>query len=123
MELEFINTNKNGDFYIGYRINVKRGIHGKTKSNVNELIIAGVPKERFPEFCKNVILKEESMKENDATETAYKNGYDQGKIDANKQVKSILTKLYDEMKYDEFHHNCPLTENYRTRLKEILEDL
>ena len=63
------------------------------------------------------------MKENDATETAYKNGYDQGKIDANKQVKTILTKLYDEMKYDEFHHNCPLTENYRTRVKEILEDL
>lgn len=63
------------------------------------------------------------MKEHDATEAAYKNGYNQGKIDANNDVKIILTKLYDEMKYDEVHHNCPLTENYRARLKEILEDL
>ena len=63
------------------------------------------------------------MKDHDATETAYKNGYTQGAIDVSEHVREILTELYDEMKYDEFHHNCPLTENYRIRLKEILEDL
>lgn len=63
------------------------------------------------------------MKEHDATETAYKNGYNQGKIDATEHVKVRLKKLYDEMIYDAFYHNCPLTERNIKSIQDILNDM
>ena len=40
-QIEFISRNKDGNYYVGYRINVSRGMHGKTKGHVDELIIVG----------------------------------------------------------------------------------
>lgn len=59
MQLEFISRNKDGNYYVGYKIVVQRGIKGKTRSKANELIIIGVPKSKFKEFCKehDIILK------------------------------------------------------------------
>lgn len=60
MKIKFISKNKNGDFYVGYIIPVQRGIKGKTRSKVNELIIVGVPKAEMPKFCRdhNIKIKE-----------------------------------------------------------------
>ena len=52
MRIKFITRNKNGDYYVGYTIPVKRGIKGKDKAIVDELLIMGVPKSKWPEFAK-----------------------------------------------------------------------
>lgn len=61
MEIVFISKNKNGDFYVGYKIQVNRGIRGKSRAHVDELLIVGIPKERFPKFCKqhNIVIRKE----------------------------------------------------------------
>ena len=51
MNLKFISKNKDGNYYIGYTIPVKRGIKGKTKAVVEELIIIGMNKNKFNDFC------------------------------------------------------------------------
>lgn len=64
-DIAFIHTNKDGNYYVGYRVKVQRGIIGKNKSKVDELIIVGMHKDDFPAFCKkhHIIIKE--SKEND----------------------------------------------------------
>lgn len=49
-KLAFVSQNKNGDYYVGYKIPVTRGIRGKTKGTVDELIIVGMNKSKFEEF-------------------------------------------------------------------------
>lgn len=65
MQLEFISRNKDGNYYVGYTIPVQRGIKGKTRSKVNELIIIGIPKSKFRKFCKEtkIYLKENEKNE------------------------------------------------------------
>ena len=46
-DIVFISENEDGNFYIGYKIKVQRGIKGKTRSKVDELIIVGMNRERF----------------------------------------------------------------------------
>jgi len=60
-ELQYIAKNKDGNYYAIYKVKVQRGIKGKTKSKVDELIIVGIPKSEFKDFCKkhNINIKEE----------------------------------------------------------------
>ena len=51
MDIQWISMNANGDFYVGYKVKVQRGIRGKTKSKVDEVLIVGVPKNDFKDFC------------------------------------------------------------------------
>ncbi len=46
-DIVFISENKDGNFYIGYKVKVQRGIKGKTRSKVDELVIVGMNRERF----------------------------------------------------------------------------
>ena len=46
-DIVFISENEDGNFYIGYKIKVQRGIKGKTRSKVDELIIVGMNREKF----------------------------------------------------------------------------
>jgi len=61
-ELQYITKNKDGNYYAIYKVKVQRGIKGKTKSKVDELLIVGIPKSKFKDFCKkhniNVIEEE-----------------------------------------------------------------
>ena len=51
--LEEINRNQNGDYYIIFRLpKVKRGIRGKSKGQVDELLIVGVPQKKIDAFLK-----------------------------------------------------------------------
>ena len=52
MEIQWISKNENGDFYDGYKIKVSRGMHGKTKSKVDEVMIVGIPQSKFDAWCK-----------------------------------------------------------------------
>lgn len=67
MKLEFISKNKDGNYYIGYRVPVKRGIRGK-EDTVDELVIIGMPKDRMEAFCQKhgieVINDNPGIKEN-----------------------------------------------------------
>ena len=56
-DIAFISKNKNGDYYFGFKVKVQRGIKGKTKSKVDELIIVGMPKEKVADFCKKEGIK------------------------------------------------------------------
>lgn len=56
-ELVFVSENKDGNFYFGYRVNVQRGIKGKTRSKVDELIIVGMPREKALEKIKKEGIK------------------------------------------------------------------
>ena len=51
-DIEFISRNKDGNWYVGYRVKVQRGIKGKTKSKVDEVLIVGIPNSKFDEWCK-----------------------------------------------------------------------
>ena len=52
--LDSINRNKNGDYYIIFRVpNVARGMHGKFKGHVDELLIIGVPQAKIDDFLKS----------------------------------------------------------------------
>ena len=47
-----ISQNDNGDWYVIYKIpNVARGLHGKSKGHVDEVLILGIPKAKFPAWC------------------------------------------------------------------------
>ena len=51
--LEEINRNEKGDYYIIFRIpNVARGMHGKSKGHVDELLIVGVPQKHIDSFLR-----------------------------------------------------------------------
>jgi len=62
-ELIQVSTNEDGNFYFVYKVPVQRGIKGKTKSKVDELIIVGVNKNKVDQFCKaqGIILKKEEL--------------------------------------------------------------
>lgn len=53
MNIKFVSTNSNGDFYVGYLEKVLRGIRGKKneKKYVDEVLIVGIPKSKMQEFC------------------------------------------------------------------------
>lgn len=51
MNIKWISKNNNGDYYIGYTVSVTRGIRGKTKGKVDELLIIGLPKAELEGFC------------------------------------------------------------------------
>lgn len=50
-EIVFVSCNSDGNFYVGYKIKVQRGIRGKSKSKVDELIIVGIPRDKFNKWC------------------------------------------------------------------------
>ena len=49
MTLEFISKNKDGNYYIGYKVLVTRGIAGKNKK-VEELLIVGIHKSKIKQY-------------------------------------------------------------------------
>lgn len=51
MELVFIQKT-NGGYYFGYKTKVQRGIKGKTKSKVDELLIYGMPTDKAIKYMK-----------------------------------------------------------------------
>lgn len=53
MNIKFVSTNTNGDFYVGYIEKVLRGIRGikNEKKYVDEVLIVGIPKSKMHEFC------------------------------------------------------------------------
>lgn len=57
MKLVFIHQNKDGNYYIGYKIPVQRGIKGKNKSVVEELIIVGMHRSKLKDFLKKHNIK------------------------------------------------------------------
>lgn len=51
--LEAINRNENGDYYFIFKLpKVARGMHGKTKGHVDELLIVGVPQAKLEDYIK-----------------------------------------------------------------------
>ena len=63
MKIIQISQNENGDWYVMYQIPVQRGIKGKTKSKVNEVLIVGIPGSKFDSWCKknNLVVRKESV--------------------------------------------------------------
>lgn len=60
--LDSINRNQNGDYYIIFRLpNVARGMHGKSKGHVNELLIVGVPQDKIDSFLRSHYASEEGQ--------------------------------------------------------------
>ena len=52
--LDAINRNQNGDYYIIFRLpKVARGMHGKSKGHVDEVLIVGVPQAKLDMFLRN----------------------------------------------------------------------
>ena len=52
--LDSISRNQNGDYYIIFQVpNVARGMHGKSKGHVNELLIVGVPQDKLDSFLRS----------------------------------------------------------------------
>ncbi len=52
--LDAINRNQNGDYYIIFRLpKVARGMHGKSKGHVDEVLIVGVPQAKIDMFLRN----------------------------------------------------------------------
>ena len=46
-----INRNENGDYYFIFKVpQVARGMHGKTKGHVDELLIVGVPQKKLVSY-------------------------------------------------------------------------
>lgn len=56
-EVAFISRNKDGNYYIGLKIKVQRGIKGKTKSKVDELLIIGLNKKYFKKWIEDNIIE------------------------------------------------------------------
>ena len=57
--LDAINRNQNGDYYIIFRLpKVARGMHGKSKGHVDEVLIVGVPQTKIDMFLRNYYTKE-----------------------------------------------------------------
>lgn len=49
--LDSINRNQNGDYYIIFKVpKVARGMHGKAKGHVDEVLIVGVPQKLIDDF-------------------------------------------------------------------------
>lgn len=59
-ELAFVSKNKDGNYYFGFKVKVQRGIKGKTRSKVDELIIVGMSKEKAIKFAEERRIKLEN---------------------------------------------------------------
>lgn len=46
-DVEFISHPKENVWYVGYKVKVKRGIRGKAKGFVNEVLIVGMNSQKF----------------------------------------------------------------------------
>lgn len=55
-EVVFISRNKDGNYYVGIKVKVQRGIRGKTKGKVDELLIVGLNKKYFDKWIKCNII-------------------------------------------------------------------
>ena len=53
MEIRFVSTNSNGDFYVGYVEKVLRGIRGNKneKKYVDEVLVVEIPESKMHDFC------------------------------------------------------------------------
>lgn len=60
-EIVFIHRNKDGNYYVGFYVDVKRGIHAVGNMITRELLIVGMNQQYFPYFCKiyGITIKEE----------------------------------------------------------------
>ena len=50
MKLVDVSLQEFGAYFI-YELEVQRGIRGKTKGKVNELLIVGIPKQKLHQYC------------------------------------------------------------------------
>ena len=55
-EVVFISKNKDGNYYVGIKVKVQRGIRGKTTGKVDELLIIGLNKKYFDNWIKCNII-------------------------------------------------------------------
>lgn len=64
-DVEFISHPKENVWYIGYKVKVKRGIRGKAKGFVNEVLIVGMNDEHFVKWCMRhkIFIKEGDRKD------------------------------------------------------------
>ena len=54
LKLEEINRNKDGNYYVIFKLpQVPRGLHGKSKGHVDEVLIIGVPKNKIDGFLRS----------------------------------------------------------------------
>ena len=54
-----INRNANGDYYFIYSVpQVKRGMHGKTKGHVDEVLIVGIPQSQLVNYLRQELVKD-----------------------------------------------------------------
>lgn len=53
MNIKFVSTNTNGDFYVGYVEKVLRGIRGNKneKKYVDEVLVVEIPESKMNDFC------------------------------------------------------------------------
>lgn len=57
-----INRNENGDYYFLYSVpEVQRGIKGKNRSKVNEVLIVGVPKANLIKYLRGELNTHKDM--------------------------------------------------------------
>ena len=66
MKLKQLSLNKDGAYFI-YQVEVTRGIRGKTKGKVNEVIIFGVPYADLHRYCieQHIFITNKAVYEND----------------------------------------------------------
>lgn len=59
MVIKFIAQNKNGDYYVVYELTANRSINPASWSKQNEVLIIGIPKNKWAQFCKTHNIKED----------------------------------------------------------------
>ena len=67
MIIRQISQNKNGDYYVIYELTANRSICPSANRKANEILIIGIPKDRFKDFCKqhNICVNMEANNEKD----------------------------------------------------------
>ena len=54
-----INRNANGDYYFIYSVpQVARGMHGKSKGHVDEVLIVGIPQSQLINYLRQELVKD-----------------------------------------------------------------
>ena len=54
-----INRNANGDYYFIYSVpEVARGMHGKNKGHVDEVLIVGIPQSQLVNYLRQELVKD-----------------------------------------------------------------
>lgn len=66
MKLIQISLNKQGAYFM-YQIEVARGLHGKNKGHVKEVLITGIPYNKVEKYCEqhNLIITNMTVYESD----------------------------------------------------------